>query len=279
MSPEGIPQPKIETEGAPASQPHSGVESTATPSTEMNPRTKDGQGLDYWAHDLYLRGKISRDIYEHFIYINSHKEAEMEKRGLPQLEHYGYFGSIEGIENFLQTQDDAQRFIIRCANGKGDIKRKLNSTKEEVLEYARELPGGFDTWKVELKEFTETKEAGTLIIDSGGNVIMESWQGPHYFVSKGYPKITCHYSTGDFIPRYTWNIPNGIDRHTGKMMQERMLKIIKKFAPSLRPRAREPLYLEYGIKPDNSFYAIEANDSVLLTDKFPEPEPSQRDGD
>lgn len=329
----------------------------ATPQ-EMDPKTKDGQGLDYWAWNLYDRGRISREVYDHFIYVNSHKEEEMRRRGLPQLEHYGLFENVGALEKFLSTQQSGQKFIIRCTNASGDVRRRLDATAQEVVEYAKNLsqeamehakkriqklretieyhqclhhvldkpeiseqaldslkhelatleaeypenlpqeaidhaenlPDGFTGWKVELKEFVKTKEAGTLRISSQGDVVMESWKGPHLLVSTDWPRISCSYDTSDFLPKYKWHISEKATTWRGrtvmkkaftdeevKKMQDRMLRLIRKFAPHLKPQKDNQIYIEYGVRPDDSIYFIEANDSVLMTDTKKQEKEEQRE--
>lgn len=248
----------------------------------MDPRVKEGQGLDYWAEALYEKHQIPKQVYEHFLYVNSHKEEEMEKRHLPQLRHYGVFSDIDSLMQVARAQKPESRFIIRCSNKNGEVRRLIDAGPEEVYEFAKKIEGGFEAWRVELKEFTKTIQAGTLIVNSKGEVRMEAWYGPHYLNSdESCPKFYANFDSG-FVPAsltdqingvtepklnlsYKWSAPEGKEDELPDI-QERMLTVIKTLVPKIKPEIGQPVYAEYGVRPDSSIYFIEVNDSTLLTD-------------
>lgn len=245
---------------------------------EIDPRQKSGQGLDYWAKELFDARRITKKDYEHFCYANSHKEEEMRKRGLPQLEHYGFFNDVESLrkvaESVTEAKEGRAKFIIRCSNSEGEVRRLIDATTDEVCDFANKLPGGFGEWKVELKEFTETIQAGTLIVSSSGNVRMESWYGPHYLNTSNCPKFHAKFNNAfsqggiqqeNIDLSYKWSAPDGEEEKLPKI-QDNMLRVIRTFIPKTKPGEGNPIYAEYGVRPDNSIYFIEANDSALLTD-------------
>ena len=241
------------------------------PSAEMNPREKSGQGLDYWAKELLDSKLITRPEYEYFCYVNSHKEEEIRKRGLPQLEHYGFFDNLETLSAAVDSKGEGFKFIIRCSNQSGEVKRLIDATSSEVVEFAKSLPGGFDEWKVELKEFTETKQSGTLIVSSNGNVSMEAWFGPHYLNNTDCPKFHASFinkpasESTDLDLSYKWSAPED-EREKLPEIQDSMLRVIKTFFPNVKPEEGRQIYVEYGVRPDNTIYFIEVNDSKILTD-------------
>jgi len=134
------------------------------------------------------QGLISQKDYNEFIMSNNAKEEQMKKRGLPQLMHYGLFSSVEDIQDKIKPKKD-ERFIIRCSDkATGGIKRLIDGSFDEIIHFAQELPGGFDNWNVEVKEFADTKVAGTIIITPSGKATIESWHGPHYLNTTNEPK-------------------------------------------------------------------------------------------
>ena len=73
------------------------MEQIPKPNTEINPRTKNTQGLDFWAAGLLENKLISQREYDDFLKKNNSKEKMMQERELPQLRHYGIFGSVKEI--------------------------------------------------------------------------------------------------------------------------------------------------------------------------------------
>jgi hypothetical protein len=233
--------------------------------TEIDPRKKDGQGLDYWAEGLLQNNLIGRKEYEEFIEKNNSKEEIMEQIKLPQLKHYGYFSSVEEIrEKIIPREGD--KFIIRCKSKKtGDIKRLIDADLDEVCIFGKELPGGFDEWDVEVKEFTETIAAGTIVVSPDSKTLVEMWKGPHYLVTTNCPKYHATFDPSRFDMRYHWDAPEG--EKDLPEMQNYAIKALRYIFKNLKPRENEPIYIEYGVKSSGEVYFIEANDSTLLTGK------------
>ena len=230
---------------------------------ETDPRKKEGQGLDFWAKALLENGLITQQECDEFIWKNNSKEKMMEKENLPQLKHYGYFDSIEGIREKLTSIKD-ERFIIRCTSKEtGDIKRLVNSSLDEACEFAEKLPGGMDKWKVEMKEFVETVASGTIIVEPSGRATIETWPGAHYLNTTNVKKYQAEFDPDQFHHSYQWKAPEG-DEDLPKF-QEYAIRALRYIFPHLKPRPNEQIYAEYGIKPSGDVYFIEANDSRLLT--------------
>lgn len=236
--------------------------------TEMDPRRKDSQGLDFWASSLLENGLIGRTEYEDFIRKNNSKEEVMEEMQLPQLRHYGLFSSVEDIRERIRPKEDA-KFIIRCTSKEnGDIKRLVDATLDEACAFADKLPGGFEQWEVEMKEFVITKAAGTIIISPNGKTLIESWKGPHYLNTTNAPKYIAEFDPAQFHQRYHWQVPNdAANPEEIEEMKGYALRALKHFFPHLKPKPNEPVYAEYGIRDSGEVYFLDANDSPLLTGK------------
>lgn len=238
----------------------------ATEKKEFDPRRKDEQGLEFWAAELLNQGLISRKDYDDFISGNNSKELQMDKRGLPQSKHFGIFNSVEEIQDRIKPKKD-ERFIIRCSDKKtGNIKRLIDGSFDEIINFAKELPGGFDNWSVEVKEFSATKAAGTIIITPSGRATIETWHGPHYLNTQGdAPKYYAQFDPEQFDRHYAWTAPDGAEDLDEMKMYA--MKAIKYIFPYLKPKANNPIYIEYAVKPSGEVYFIEASDSPVLTGK------------
>lgn len=232
---------------------------------ETNPMEKPGEGLDFWAEQLLKENLITRNEYTDFIKSNNSKEAEMKKRGLPQLEHYGKYNSIDEIKERIHPKKD-DLFIIRCLlKGTSQVKRLVNASLDQAIEFAKNLPGGFDKYEVEMKEFVKTIIAGTIIVSPAGKATIETWHGPHYLNTTNEPKYFAHFDPEQFDRTYKWTAPEGSEDLDE--MKKYAMKVISYIFPHLKPKPNEPIYLEYGVKPGGEIYFIEASDSPLLTGK------------
>ena len=228
-------------------------------------RTKEGMGLDIWAKSLYDRGLIPFYVYDDFIRQNNAKEAAMTALGLPQLLHYGFYASLEEIAEIVPKRAvKNDRLIIRCRNKEtGKIKRLLDTLLGGAISFAKKLPGGFEAWKVEVKEFTKTFCAGTIIVESSGKAFVETWRGSHYRnVIEGVPKLHGAYDP-ETNRGFQWKRSGNL--HYKSDLQRGAIQALKYVYPHLRFRKDEPIYLEYGIRPNGMVYFIEASTSPLLT--------------
>lgn len=233
---------------------------------EMDPRQKENQGLDFWAKGLLENHYITQKEYEDFISKNNAKEERMRMRGLPQLKHYGYFTSVDEMRAKV-TPGETEKFIIRCMSNKtGDIKRLLDASFDEACEFAETLPGGFNDWKVELKEFVNTKAAGTMIVTPLGKTDIEVWHGPHYLVTTYTPKYRAKFDPDDFDMHFVWTSPENASDLSE--MQNYAIKALRHLFPYLKPKSNEPIYAEFGIRDNGEVYFMEANDSVLLAGRL-----------
>jgi hypothetical protein len=233
--------------------------------TEMDPRLKKGQGLDFWASGLLQNKLITQREYDEFIVGNNSKEAKMEERSLPQLRHFGEFGSVAEIREKI-VADDSNRFIIRCRSKEGpDVQRLIDASLDEICEFAEKLPGGFDKWTVEVKEFAESVAAGTIIVAPNGRTTIETWHGPHYLSITNVPKYRADFDPEQMDRHYRWEAPEGAEDLPE--MQDYAIKAVRHLFRHLKPKENEPIYVEYGVKQNGSVYFIEASDSPLLTGK------------
>ncbi len=232
--------------------------------------TKEGRNADAWAHKLLEQGLIGREDFEESIKKNNSKEAEMEKRKLPQLKHYGFFGSVDEIRKKIQPKE-GEKFVIRCTpkDTKGERKHLLDATLTEVCAFAEnteELPGGFEKWNVEVKEFVPTISAGTIIVSPSGKTTIETWHGPHYMGAKNTPVYRADFDPDQFHMHYEWKAPEGAQDLP--KMQNYAMKAMGYVFPHLRPRANEQIYIEYGVREDGQIFFIEANDSNVATRNY-----------
>jgi hypothetical protein len=237
----------------------------STSGAESNPKTKENQGLDYWASNLLSQGKISRESYNEFKRKNNSKEILMAERGLPQLRHYGEFASVTEIRERLATHAD-ERFIIRCtARSNGEIRRLVDANLDDICDFAANLPGGVHQWVMEVKEFAESVAAGTIIVQPNGHTVIETWRGPHYLNTTNVPKYHAEFDPERFDQHYHWSAPAGATDLPE--MQEYALQAVRYHFPYLKPKDNNPIYIEYGVKRNGQVYFIEANDDSLLTGK------------
>ncbi|HEX7724493.1 MAG TPA: hypothetical protein VF438_02025, partial [Candidatus Paceibacterota bacterium] len=246
-------------------------------STKLNPRRKDSAGLDVWAEKLVMQKVITPEERDDFIRKNNSKELELKKRNLPQLRHYGFFTSIEAIRTAIHPKPD-ECFIIRCKSREnGEIKRLLDATLDEACAFGNELPGGFSAWIVEMKEFVTTIAAGTIEIAPSGATTIEMWRGGHYRNVTTCPKFRGRYDAEEFTDpttsrrHFVWTAPT---RTIGlATMRSYAFQALRYFAPTLKPKPHNQVYVEYGVRKDGRVYFIEANDSVVLTGRDPGPSP------
>jgi hypothetical protein len=230
----------------------------------MNPKRKDNQGLDFWAEEMRKIGAISQKEFDDFVEQNNSKEEVMERRGVPQLGHYGFFSSVKEIKDKLESREN-QRFIIRCKS-KSDlsIKRLLDASLDDICKFAEDLPGGFESWDVEVKEFAPTIVSGTIIISPSGKTLIESWLGAHYLNVTNSPK--CYANYDPTVPNargFTWG--STPDAKDVPVMQQYAMKALRYLLPNLKPHENDQVYAEYAVKENGEVYFIEVNDSVLLT--------------
>ncbi len=235
------------------------VEQTQT----TDPRRKDGMGMDFWAASQLKHGLITQEAYDDFVKKNNSKEEQMAQKGLPQVRHYGLFHSISEITEKLSSLTDG-RFIIRCTSKEtGDIKRLIDTDLLGAIEFAKELPGGFEKWEVEMKEFAETKAAGTIIVQPSGETTIEMWKGPHYLNTTNVTKYHGDFNPDQFHQVFHWEDKEG-DKDLPEFKSYAM-EALRYFFPHLKPRPGEPVYIEYGVKSDGKLYFIEAIESAVMT--------------
>lgn len=228
-----------------------------------DPRRKDGQGFDFWADALRKQNLISEQEYKDFISQNNSKEEAMERRGVPQLRHYGLFNSVDDIREKLAPHEK-ERFIIRCTSRENrSIKRLIDASLDEACDFAENLPGGFEKWDVEMKEFVNTKASGTIIVEPSGKTTIETWEGPHYLNTENIPKYHAQLDPDQFHLSFQWSSTEGANNLPEH--QEYAMKALRYIFPHLRPKPNDPIYIEYAVKPDGEVYFIETNDSPLVT--------------
>ena len=138
-----------------------------------------------------------------------------------------------------------------------------NASLDEICEFAQKLVGGFDDWNVEVREFVETRIAGTIRVEPSARTIIETWRGEHYLNSGNIQRCHAEYDPEKFHHRFHWQASEGIDNLPE--LQMCAMKALRYIFPHLKPRPDEPIYLEYGVKPSGEIFFIEANDSPLLT--------------
>jgi hypothetical protein len=239
--------------------------------TNTDPKRKDSQGLDVWADSLLRSGLITEAERDEFIAKNNSKEEQLEKYHLPQLRHYGYYTSVEQIRERIHPGPD-DRFIIRCkSRTNGEIKRLLDASLDEACAFGEELPGGFDAWIVEMKEYVETIAAGTIIVSPTGSTSIEMWKGGHYLNVTNCPKYHGSYNPDIFDQHYHWDAPEGGSDLAE--LQGYAIEALRYFFPNLKPHEHEQIYVEYGVRKDGSLYFMEANDAILLTGRDVGPVP------
>lgn len=230
--------------------------------SKFDPRKKENVGLDFWAEKMLLL--FGPEVRDEFIRKNNSKELEMDRLGFPQLKHYGLFNSIEEIKEKIMPKE-GERFIIRCSSKEnGNIKRLVDTDLDGVCDFAEKLDGGFEKWNVEVKEFVQTKIAGTLIIRPDGGLTIETWYGPHYLNTTNCPKYRADFNPDPpfFDKHINWHNPRA-EYATPDIseVQRYALDVLRYVFPHIRPRTNEAIYIEYGIRPDGQIYFIEANDS------------------
>lgn len=241
------------------------AENTPQEPKKMDPRQKEGQGLEFWARSLREQGALTQEAYDDFIAQNNSKEESMAKRGLPQLKHYGLFNSADEIREKLSPHKD-ERFIIRCSSKEtGDIKRLIDTGLEEACAFADILPGGFEKWDVEMKEFVHTKASGTIIVEPSGRTVIETWEGSHYLNTTNVPKYSAEFDPEVPHQRFHWEAPDGAVLLPE--LQEYAIHALRYIFPYLKPHTNEQVYVEYGVKPGGEIYFLDVNDSSLLTGK------------
>ncbi|MFA6006135.1 MAG: hypothetical protein WC764_00150 [Candidatus Paceibacterota bacterium] len=229
-------------------------------------RTKEKQGLDFWAKSLFEAGRISQEVYDDFIFQNNHKEEGMRKFGLPQLRHYGLFNSIDDIKEKLLEQKN-EHFIIRCKSKEmGEVRRLIDGSLDEICKFGEELPGGFASWTVEVKEYCEPIMAGTIIVSPSGKTNIETWKGPHYLNVTDCQKFEAEFNPDAPDMHFNWTGGEGQDLQDGKEYAVRALKYI---FPHLKPKESNPIYTEYCVKPTGEIFFIDVNTSPILTGKRP----------
>ena len=196
--------PNTETQNSPAQEQSSNTKNLAA-------RTKEGQGLDFWANELHKNGKITTEVLHDFITKNNNKEQLLEEKGLPQLRHYGFFKSLNEIKDKLTEYKD-ERFIARCVNKKsGYVKRLIDIDLDGASDFVSALEGGFKDWNVEIKEFVNTIASGTIITDSLGKTIIETWAGPHYLNGTNVTKYSAEFDPESIKKNFVWVIPEDSD--------------------------------------------------------------------
>lgn len=232
---------------------------------EMDPRQKKGMGLDFWASAMLKNGIISQKEFDEFIAKNNAKEEMMEKFGVPQLKHYGTFNSTQEIKEKLASVEN-QHFIIRCKSKDNEeqIMRLIDTDLDGACAFADKLPGGFEKWVVEMKEFEpNTIAAGTIIVEPSAITSVEMWKGPHYLGATNSPKYHGEFDPNQFQHSFQWKAPEGADDLQD--YQNYAIDALRYIFPHIKPRPNEPIYTEFGVRPNGEIYFIEVNDSVVVT--------------
>jgi hypothetical protein len=235
------------------------------PKIKIDPREKSSANIEVWAKALFDARMISSVEYNEIIQKNSSlgKQKQLEERKFPQLKTYGFFNSIQDIRDKIKPKE-GDKFYIRCINKKTkEFKRVLNSSLDEICEFAENLNGESKDWEIEVREYVDTNVAGTIIVFPSGKTTIESWHGGHYLNVTDCPKYHGEFDPEQFDKSFKWKAPKGAEDL--RDIQEYAIKALRYIFPHLKPREGEPLYVEYGIKPNGEIYFIEANDSKILT--------------
>ncbi len=221
--------------------------------------------MNVWALALLNSGKISSAEYREIIEKNSSagKRKQLEDRKFPHLKTYGFFNSVQEIKDKIKPKE-VDKFYVRCMNKKThEFKRLLDSTLDEICSFVEKLDGEFSDWQVEVKEYADTKVAGTIIVFPSGKTTIESWYGGHYLNVTDCPKYHGEYDPEVFDKSFKWKAPK--DAKDLRDIQEYAMKALRYIFPHLKPKSGVPLYVEYGIKPNEEIYFIEATDAKILT--------------
>ena len=149
------------------------------------------------------------------------------------------FGSFDSIEQMTTGVPEEFRnnclFIIRCPHrSKQIIQRKLFVPWVDVVQFVKDLPEGYEQYRLGLREVSQPVWSGTIVSSKGGDsVLVELWKGKHLEMDDGN-KDTSYRGVFNDDPtchrRFIWS-ENCTDE-----LKEMMLNALRYFARDLRPK-------------------------------------------
>jgi len=169
--------------------------------------------------------------------IDDNELAVGNARGmdLPMDKNFGSFDDLFAMSAAIPEEyKNGSLFIIRCPHrAEKIIQRKLFVPWDEVVKFIGDLPGGYERYKLGIREVSVPVWSGTIISSkSGDSVLIELWKGKHLEMDDGNASTSFRGIFNDepsWPRRFVWS-----DGCTDDMKQM-MLGALRYFAPSLRP--------------------------------------------
>ncbi|MCC2631028.1 MAG: hypothetical protein K0S38_837 [Candidatus Paceibacter sp.] len=186
---------------------------------------------------------LTLDERERVIKDNEQMVANVKARGLPGEKDFGEFDNLElACKVIPEHVRNVGKFIIRCPHRTDStIQRKLFVPWSEVEQFVQILPGGYQQYRLGIRQVVEPIWSGTIIssIDSQ-RIVMELWRGKHLALDDGGNAETSWRGIIDCSlgrPNITWS--NGCTDE----MKQAMLCALQYLFPRRYPT--ESLYVEF----------------------------------
>jgi len=181
---------------------------------------------------------------------NEQAVAEAKKLRLPMDRDFGSFNSPAEMAAAVPETLRTGLFIIRCPHRtEGTIQRKLFATWNQVQEFIENLSGGYEQYRLGLREVTEPIWSGTTVSSSGGQIVrLALWPGRHLamdaeIVPTSYWGV---YSTEAGAPlHFIWS------ENCSEELKTLMLDSLRYFGPDFIPTRN--LFAEFSVMQGN-FY-------------------------
>lgn len=172
-------------------------------------------------------------------------------------------------ESEINRLPENLRFVARCVSlSDAKIARGVDLSHGEIVSFVSNLPGGFEAWNVEIKEFVIPLTAGNIIIN-GDKVLIETWAGPHYLNTETVTKFVAKRGFEAGVDKFNWSTNLGDKQVIEIPSQEEKIKrlALKAFdlARSVMDETKPRMYFEFFSDKKGKILFIEAQQSDILT--------------
>jgi len=190
-------------------------------------------GIVQWVSNHSGLSTLAR---QRIIEDNEQAVANVRWLNLPMDRDFGSFNDLESMSRAIPEEcKQNSLFIIRCPLRTGKaVERDLFVTWDGVIQFVDNLPGGYEQYRLGLREVSVPLWSGTIISSMGGeSVKIELWQGKHLAMDEG-GAATSFRGTYDRAPGnplvFVWS------EGCTNAMKDMMLRALKYFALHLNPR-------------------------------------------
>ena len=185
----------------------------------------------------------------------------VEAERLPMDKDFGSFNTLVQAENAIPLEvRKTSLFIIRCPHRTNhDVQRKLFVSWQELVDFVQNLPGGFQQYRLGIREVSLPIWSGTIVCSKDGRILIEIWEGKHLEMDSGNAETSFRGLYDPLGIHFQWS-DNCADE-----VKSVALGALRFLDRNLRPA--EPIFAEFNLTMDGEYRFIGVSRDPFWTEQ------------